>query len=868
MPNLEAQAAWTPVREIGIELARGGPNGNMNEQAKSLLARTEFLNQEKANKSEIVQGIFEFSTYAEFNSAKANLPLNCTVVINEENNSGTGSWGGGNNRWNGNTLIKSNYDPYLKTKNYVDSNANFKPIKIGDVSLDTLTKVGIYFATETALAKIENNYPFAGLTGIIHVAKSSGSSLVFQEFRSASGTDYWRSWNSVSWSAWKLKIDLSIYEKKEDSFSDYGVLTNTNNLNDLIQAGRWVLSSGTNISSLELNYPKKDISGVLEVVKNKLSSVVSQKFTSWETGNPVLYVRMFRNSWSPWIALGSEINAIKDSGLISDTLSLNDIKKSGFYVRNNTPTVDFDSLGYPIRTPGMLSVFKSDSSSLIYQKYLTANLVEYIRNWNGSTWSSWVDFSISKSNFMKIVSTFSADMSADDLKNEFSVFIVNNSSLDLVALGLPIKSTGVLKVYKGTMSSFVVQEFTTSSGSVYTRTWNNVTWSAWSVYAPNIPNFTNYLKIVSTFSADMNANDLRTEAAIYIVNSTSSDLVALGLPVKSLGILKSFKGTASSFVVQEFSTVSGVIYTRYWNNVTWSAWVSSDKSGPAGTSDLIQFTKTETAMQWYRPNSGTGTNKVRHTFNRGITPENNRDSWAMGTASIFSSSNAFLYNLTTTGVWEVAIIDSENVGDHSGGGHGDEVKSLSYFLVDGIYKQEDFAETFTAKEVQHVQRSTIYVEAQNVPICIRETTWTFNKNGCNSKTRLIFPSVRTITKARISMLPIYRKSNQDGTGNQITDIEIRSQDLTPIDVSVHGFERRDLPIKDGDSILLCSDISKISADVVIKKIKAPDPHAYVQNTILYNKVYVNAFAETAPPHLTKVGEVWEVEADFIIKVRS
>lgn len=67
---------------------------------------------------------------------------------------------------------------------------------------------------------------------------------------------------------------------------------------------------------------------------------------------------------------------------------------------------------------------------------------------------------------------------------------------------------------------------------------------------------------------------------------------------------------------------------------------------------------------------------------------------------------------------------------------------------------------------------------------------------------------------------------------------------------------------------LCSDISKISADVVIKKIKAPDPHAYVQNTILYNKVYVNAFAETAPPHLTKVGEVWEVEADFIIKVRS
>ena len=66
MPNLDAQPGWVPVREIGIELARGGPDGNMNEQAKALLARTEYLKQEKANKSEIVQGVYEFGTYAEF----------------------------------------------------------------------------------------------------------------------------------------------------------------------------------------------------------------------------------------------------------------------------------------------------------------------------------------------------------------------------------------------------------------------------------------------------------------------------------------------------------------------------------------------------------------------------------------------------------------------------------------------------------------------------------------------------------------------------------------------------------------------------------------------------------------------------------
>jgi hypothetical protein len=123
MPNLEAQAAWVPVREIGIELARGGPNGNMNEQAKALLARTEFLNQQKASKSEIVQGHYEFNTYAEFNAIKSTLPLNCTVIINEMP-TGTQTWGQGTNRWNGTTLTKSAHDPLTQAKADATTKAN------------------------------------------------------------------------------------------------------------------------------------------------------------------------------------------------------------------------------------------------------------------------------------------------------------------------------------------------------------------------------------------------------------------------------------------------------------------------------------------------------------------------------------------------------------------------------------------------------------------------------------------------------------------------------------------------------------------------------------------------------------------------
>ncbi len=135
MPNLEAQAAWVPVREIGIELARGGPNGNMNEQATALLARTEWLNQQKASKSEIVQGVFEFGTYAEFNAAKATLPVNCTVIINEMP-TGTQTWGQGTNRWNGTTLSKSPYDPITQAK--LDATAKAKAaVNIFDASANS-----------------------------------------------------------------------------------------------------------------------------------------------------------------------------------------------------------------------------------------------------------------------------------------------------------------------------------------------------------------------------------------------------------------------------------------------------------------------------------------------------------------------------------------------------------------------------------------------------------------------------------------------------------------------------------------------------------------------------------------------------------
>ena len=121
MANIQGQKKWSLIRLLEThELARGGVDGNLNEQAQALADRTELLREEKASKQEIIQGVYEFGTYAEFDAAKTSLPANCTVVIGEENTTDTVTWGFGNNRWNGSLLKKSEFDPLIKAKEYIE----------------------------------------------------------------------------------------------------------------------------------------------------------------------------------------------------------------------------------------------------------------------------------------------------------------------------------------------------------------------------------------------------------------------------------------------------------------------------------------------------------------------------------------------------------------------------------------------------------------------------------------------------------------------------------------------------------------------------------------------------------------------------
>lgn len=119
MANIIANPEWKDVRVLEREeVALGGVGGNMNEQATSLVARTELLLQEKANKSEleaVAGGHKGYTTLTLAQADQANLPMNSIVEItNDGANNGT-------YQWNGTTLTKSAYDPLTQAKNYTDA---------------------------------------------------------------------------------------------------------------------------------------------------------------------------------------------------------------------------------------------------------------------------------------------------------------------------------------------------------------------------------------------------------------------------------------------------------------------------------------------------------------------------------------------------------------------------------------------------------------------------------------------------------------------------------------------------------------------------------------------------------------------------
>lgn len=111
MTNLTPKSQFDDVYQLERnDPALAGPGGVLNKPLQDLTNRTEYLKDNKADKSEIVKGQYSFTTLAKFNEKKATIPADSTVIIEEAGaNQGT-------NTWDGTTLTKSVYDPLAQAK--------------------------------------------------------------------------------------------------------------------------------------------------------------------------------------------------------------------------------------------------------------------------------------------------------------------------------------------------------------------------------------------------------------------------------------------------------------------------------------------------------------------------------------------------------------------------------------------------------------------------------------------------------------------------------------------------------------------------------------------------------------------------------
>lgn len=115
MTDINPTPSWAAVRQLEIgEFALGGANGNMNEQAKSLAARSMFLKQRAA---------YQYNTLAEANADIANIALNQNVNVVDSGLYKKDTAGA-------TSLTKSPYDPKVQA---VEESNQYTDVKTGNL---------------------------------------------------------------------------------------------------------------------------------------------------------------------------------------------------------------------------------------------------------------------------------------------------------------------------------------------------------------------------------------------------------------------------------------------------------------------------------------------------------------------------------------------------------------------------------------------------------------------------------------------------------------------------------------------------------------------------------------------------------------
>ena len=371
----------------------------------------------KADKSEIIQGHYEFGTYAEFDAYKSTLPLNCTVVINE-NNTGSGLWSIGHNRWDGSTLTKSSFDPVEQAKLYPNSNPLFKSKSLTNTDdLNNILTAGYYTAFGNGnTPSLEKNYPTTrpGHLRMDWVSTGSTGTVGFQWYQADTGAIYWRNTNTIgsAWLAWQQII------KKSDLDSTAMVKTVADgaDLNTLTVRGQYDISHAK--ASTYLNLPPQMMEqenanggGTLTVIKNPSTYITHQYFDGYSEFGSYFRSMMGNGSWTPWIQIGRKVTKYNYK-------DLNSLLRVGIH-SCATNVLDIYAHNYPAADQFLIEVMSTGNvyRQVAYQR--SNNSIWTRSHWGTNGWQPWVKIAIQTDLELiqaEMNAVFSKTMLGDEIK--------------------------------------------------------------------------------------------------------------------------------------------------------------------------------------------------------------------------------------------------------------------------------------------------------------------------------------------------------------------------------------------------------------------------------------------------------------------
>lgn len=390
MVNIVTTPEWKSVRILEQEeLALGGENGNMNEQAVALVARSEFLKQRAA---------YQYNTLAEANADIANIALNQNVNVVDSGLYKKDTAGA-------TSLTKSPHDPVEQAKNYTDT---FLPV-LDSVSLNVGADANSLIDNGKYIIVSSGSYPNFPLSSYGELNVVSRGQTVTQTFHSTINNRYfYRTRYAGAWTEWKeaqSKVEIeALISAAIAGLNISKISTAAPSASNIIDANNLTTNETLIInnanSAYVLNLPYNSY-GVISVISG--GRTVTQFFHT-TVSNRLCFRTRYDGVWNEWQELRSKIqiealisaavNGLRINRITQPAITVDNKFDANTIITDQTVIINTSAaenlLNLPYTTQSVLTANATLNGSIVTQVLHTTNQNRLCwRSYHSGSWREW-----------------------------------------------------------------------------------------------------------------------------------------------------------------------------------------------------------------------------------------------------------------------------------------------------------------------------------------------------------------------------------------------------------------------------------------------------------------------------------------------